>query len=107
MWSNEKRRELFDDLVEGELVLVRFGSDGHQLAQFERKVRGNPDAAWVRKFRARSGRWTNPVQIGPADLVDPKSPGAKRAKARFWPKAKKAGAPIPVDFGQPDLALDL
>lgn len=100
MTARAWQRERLRTLVTGELILVRYGSDGHQLAQVERPVTGNPSKVWVRKFRANSRRWTNPVQIAATDIVDATAPAAKRAKDRIWPRAKAAGTPLPVNWSQ-------
>ena len=91
-----QRREWFQDLRPGELIVVKYGSNGTQLAQVERHVRGNPSKCWVRKFRVNSKRWTNPVQIRETDLIHPASDRAQQAKRRIARAAKDVAFPMKV-----------
>lgn len=53
----------FAALPPGSILRVRWGSKGSQVAVLEGPVTGSITRAWVRKYRANSGRWTNPVKI--------------------------------------------
>ncbi|HEU4754764.1 MAG TPA: hypothetical protein VFU47_16770 [Armatimonadota bacterium] len=52
--------------VPGAWVEVRFGSFGTQPAVIQRLLPGG--RYLVRKYRARTGRWTKPVTINAADI---------------------------------------